>query len=160
MKRVIQPKTNENKDEVHKKIFPEKSKRSGIEVKPSHVRFFPKKSGIDNVGNIIQNTEPDNKINKPKIKVNINSRPSAITIKHNDKKKLLPCEIENIYHENKRNRYYYRNNSNSIIFTDYTNIRPSSVSNTTIPKDNITRLLSYTDGPKFREEVIINNYRK
>jgi hypothetical protein len=122
-------------------------------------RIFPFRHLKDNVKQIIFNKEKSNKcvnewLSSKKVKLFV--PPSEVTKKLNDKRSLLPSD----YGHNKV-RAFSRTMTSSIFKSNHYEIDSNcsaDFSNTIKyrnrpAKDNVTDLLRYTDGPKFRDEV-------
>jgi hypothetical protein len=128
-----------------RKVLPDRIVSRADEMKPLSVKMFPHLK--DNIKTIISSTDGFHK-DRPTIKVSFKYKPED---QMNNKRLLNSYDS---YNSNRGKTFHKYNETNSRIYTGgLSDSRGLSSSKRILPKDNISNLLYYSEGPKFRKEV-------
>jgi hypothetical protein len=144
---MVRPTQKEELDRPNRKVFPDKITARADVMKLSTVKMYPHNK--DNVKHILLATD-GYQSERPQIKVSFANKPSD-SIKINE---MLTSY--DAFQSKKGKPYHKYNETNSRIFTGgVSEDRGFSSSKRIHPKDSISGLITYSDGPKFRNEVFI-----
>jgi hypothetical protein len=149
-----------------RKNFHEEFAKKKKDNKIHSIKTFAIKYNSSETGNLLKN-KPCKTINMSPINKTkpISRAPSEYTKKLNDKKLLMPCEVEDIYHQKYKRTISVNKslNTGERIFSEFV-LRDKSQQRTLTTnkssshfyptaKDNIGQLLEYKYGPRFKKEV-------
>ena len=144
---MVRPPSKEEIIRPKRKVFPDRIVSRADEMKPLSVKMFPHLK--DNIKTIISSTDGF-QTDRPTIRVNFKNKPED---QMNNNKLLKSYDS---YQSNRGKTFHKYNETNSRIYTGgMSDSRGFSSSKRILPKDNISNLLYYSEGPKFRKEVIL-----